>query len=453
MRRIRNRQRTFQEIKVNWSKSKELSMIDRILSENNSLCDLVAQDLNAGLKSKAGAKGKMSAERALRTAVVKCFYQLQYRQLEDRIDDSERLRAFCRFGDEKIPRFNTLRDNISRISAGTWEKISEALIGVAKEKKIESGRKLRLDTTGVETNIHHPTDARLIWDCVRVCTRLVDGCFEWFGDGVGPFHNRTKSVKKRVFKIANTKSPAVRDKTYRELLSIGREVEAEVRQVRARLDELQNLDFERRLLLDEFTKELDEVLAYFPRVLEQCRRRVIEDEKVPAGEKLVSIFEPHSDIIVKGQRDPLFGHKICLTGGASNMIVGCLIERGNPADSELFIPALEQAAATLGAMPKAVCSDDGFASEANAHAALKMGVGDVAFGGKLKNELTQWVASAWVQKQLRRFRAGIESTISAGKRAFGLDRCTWSGWEGFKSYVWLSIVTWNLQVLARHLLT
>jgi len=119
----------------------------------------------------------MSAERVLRTGIVKQYYQFTYRELEDRIDDSERLRSFCRFGDSKIPRFNTLRDNISRVSAETWEKINQVILRHAMEKKIESG--LRIDTTGVETNIHYPTDARLIWDCVRVCTRLVDGCIEW----------------------------------------------------------------------------------------------------------------------------------------------------------------------------------------------------------------------------------------------------------------------------------
>jgi len=326
------------------------------------------------------------------------------------------------------------------------------LVKYAMDKKVENGRKVRIDTTGVESNIHYPTDARLIWDCVRVGSRLVDGCIEWFGAGVGPFHNRTRSVKKRVFRIANTKSSKTRDKSYRELLSIGRKVEAELIDVRFRLDDLKNLDFEQRLARDEFKKELADVLAHFPKILEQCRRRVVRGEKVPAGEKLVSIFEPHSDIIVKGQRETLFGHKICLTGGASNMILGCQIERGNPADSELYIAAIEKTSETLGRIPKQVSADDGFASEDNARSAQALGVGDVVFGGKLKNELTRWVRSAWVQKQLRRFRAGIESTISAGKRAFGLDRCTWSGWEGFESYVWLSVVAWNLQVLARHLL-
>lgn len=91
------------------------------------------------------------------------------------------------------------------------------------KKKVETGRKVRIDTTDVETNIHRPTDARLIWDCVRVGARLMDGC-EWFGADVGPFHNRTRSVKKRVFRIANTKSPKTRDKSYRELLWIGKKL-------------------------------------------------------------------------------------------------------------------------------------------------------------------------------------------------------------------------------------
>jgi len=451
MRRKRNLQRTFQELKPNWTRARELSMIDQILCDNSILCDLVWQDFNRGRQNRAGVKG-MTAEQVLRTAIIKQYYQFTYRELEDRIDDSERLRAFCRFGDEKIPRFNTLKENIKRISAETWQKIKDVLVKYAMDKKVENGRKVRIDTTGVESNIHYPTDARLIWDCVRVGSRLVDGCIEWFGAGVGPFHNRTRSVKKRVFRIANTKSSKTRDKSYRELLSIGRKVEAELIDVRFRLDDLKNLDFEQRLARDEFKKELADVLAHFPKILEQCRRRVVRGEKVPAGEKLVSIFEPHSDIIVKGQRETLFGHKICLTGGASNMILGCQIERGNPADSELYIAAIEKTSETLGRIPKQVSADDGFASEDNARSAQALGVGDVVFGGKLKNELTRWVRSAWVQKQLRRFRAGIESTISAGKRAFGLDRCTWSGWEGFESYVWLSVVAWNLQVLARHLL-
>ena len=116
------------------------------------------------------------------------------------------------------------------------------------------------------------------------------------------------------------------------------------------------------------------------------------------------------------------------------------------------MPSLERVTEIMGKAPRQVSSDDGFASEENAERAQSLGVKDVVFGGKLKKE-DQWVRSPWVQKQLRRFRSGIEATISAGKRAFGLDRCTWSGWEGFQCYVWSAAVAWNLQAMARHLLT
>ena len=198
--------------------------------------------------------------------------------------------------------------------------------------------------------------------------------------------------------------------------------------------------------------ELDAVLARFPRILEPCRRRVIDGESVPTQEKVVSIFEPHTDILVKGQRDPQFGHKICLTGGTSNLILDGILERGNPADTSLFVPALTNTRDVLGRVPERVATDGGFFSQANAEEAEALGVQAVDFGGKRQNPLTHLVVSARIQRRLRRFRAGIEGVISATKRAYGLDRCTWRGWDGFQRYVGSAIVAWNLQVLARHLL-
>lgn len=451
MRRKRDPQRTFQELKPNWNKAQELAKIDEILQAHPQLCDGVAQDLGVGQRQKVGAKG-MTAEQVLRVAIIKQLKQLTYRELEDRIEDSERVRAFCRFGDHAIPRYNTLAENVKRIGSQTWSQINTVLVSYAKAKGIEKGRKVRIDSTAVETPIHYPTDARLIEDCVRVTTRLMRGAAEWFGKRIGPFHDRRRRVKKRVFRIANTKSPLQRQQDYRDLLTIGQAVHQQATLVCSQLSRLEALSFEEELIAKAIKQDLEEVLTHFPGVLDQCRRRVLEGESVPAAQKVVSIFEPHSDVIVKGSRQTLFGHKICLSGGSSNMILGCLIERGNPSDSELYLPALKQASTTLGQVPIQVCTDDGFASEGNAAAAQALGVEDVVFGGKLKNELTRWVRSAWVQKQLRRFRAGIESVISANKRAFGLARCTWSSWNGFQSYVWLSIVAWNLQVLARHLL-
>ena len=262
-------------------------------------------------------------------------------------------------------------------------------------------------------------------------------------------HSHTRRTKRRHFKIVNTKKSSVRTAAYRDLLKVAQQVLEDGRSVREQLTALPGED---RLLAESLREELDGVLAQFPQILEQCRRRVLDGETVPANEKIVSIFEPHTDIIAKGGREPLFGHKICVTGGCSNLILDCILERGNPADASLFLPALENRREVLGLVPEWVATDGGFFSQANATQAAALGVETADFGGKRGNRLSGQVAKARVQRRLRRFRAGIEGVISATKRAFGLDRCTWRGWEGFQSYVWSAIVAWNLQVLARHLL-
>ncbi len=453
MRRKRDPQRNLQDLKPNWSRAQELAQIGDLLTAHPELCDGVAEDLAAHRAARtpfspAGAHG-MTAEQVLRVAVLKPLEQWSYRELWDLIDDSERLRSFCRFGDRKIPKFNTLAENVKRIRAETWQQINTVLIQEAVDRGIETGRQVRIDTTGVESLIHHPSDSSLIWDCVRVVTRLMHVCREAFPERAWPFHDHTRRTKRRHFKIVNTKKSSVRTAAYRDLLKVAKQVLEDGRSVREQLAALPGED---RLLAEGLREELDGVLAQFPQVLEQCRRRVLDGEAVPANEKIVSIFEPHTDILAKGGREPVFGHKVCLTGGCSNLILDCILERGNPADASLFLPALENSREVLGLVPERVATDGGFFSQANATQAAALGVETADFGGKRGNRLSGEVAKARVQRLLRRFRAGIEGVISATKRAFGLDRCTWRGWEGFQSYVWSAIVAWNLQVLARHLL-
>lgn len=169
----------------------------------------------------------------------------------------------------------------------------------------------------------------------------------------------------------------------------------------------------------------------------------------PASEKIVSFFEDHSDIIVKGRRDTQYGHKVFLTGGPTCLILDCMIERGNPADSERYKHLLERQACLYGRMPLKVSADGGFASRDNLAFAKGNNVRDAVFAKRRGLSVLDMAKSAWVYKALRNFRAGIEAGISTLKRAFGLDRCTWSGWKGFKQYVWSSIVSYNLLVLAR----
>lgn len=188
-------------------------------------------------------------------------------------------------------------------------------------------------------------------------------------------------------------------------------------------------------------------------MIDQTRRRVLEGETVPSGEKLVSIFEEHTDIIIKDRRDTLFGHKICLTTGRSTLVSDCKILEGNPADSTLAVTMIDRQIDIMGRAPKQVAYDGGFTSKDNLKAIKDKGVADVAFSKRRGLQISDMTRSTWVYNKLRDFRAGIEGTISFLKRVFGLDRCTWRSMPSFQSYVWSSIITHNLLVIARHVLS
>ncbi len=196
--------------------------------------------------------------------------------------------------------------------------------------------------------------------------------------------------------------------------------------------------------------EMERIVTLAVKVIDQTKRRVIKNEKVPASEKIVSIFEPHTDIIVKDRREPLFGHKVCLTGGKSNLILDCMILEGNPADSTLTVTVAERLENVYGRFPNKMSFDGGFASLANLKALKKNGVKDICFSKRLGMDEEDMCRGKWVYKRLRKFRAGIESGISWLKRSFGLSVCIWKGLESFKSYIWSSIVAANLTTMARH---
>ena len=184
-------------------------------------------------------------------------------------------------------------------------------------------------------------------------------------------------------------------------------------------------------------------------MIEQTERRVLAGESVPAAEKIVSLFEPHTDIIVKDRRDVHYGHKLNLTSGASGLIFDVVVEQGNPADSACFVPMLERHIERFGTAPRQVAADGGYAAKDNVAAAKLAGVEDVAFHKKRGLHLEDMVRSPWVYRKLRNFRAGIEAGISCLKRAYGLARCTWKGLAHFKAYVWSSVVAHNLALMAR----
>lgn len=429
------------------AQSQELEMISRIIDANSTICEHILQDLNAGKveSQRAGAKG-MSADQVLRCAVVKTLFGFSYKELAFHIVDSRSIRWFCRIGmAEEGFKKSALNRNIKVISEKSWEIINRQLLGYAKQEKIEKGRTVRTDCTCVESNIHTPTDSSLLWDAVRVLTRLIERVRDDFGIRVAGFSNHTRRAKRRMMAVLNAKNKTQRKTAYMDLLKMAGNVMDYAHAA---------LSLIRLSVPDPASFALYEPIEHYSglmeKVIRQTKRRVVLGETVPAQEKVVSIFEPHTDIIVKDRRDTFYGHKICLTGGASNLILDCLIPSGNPADSTLTIPMLERQKEIFGRYPLKVSFDGGFASKKNLKQAKGLKIKDVCFAKKRGLEETEMCRSEHVYHCLRNFRAGIESGISWLKRCMGLNRCTWKGWHAFKSYVWSSIVAANLLTLARH---
>ena len=455
MRLLANRQRSLQFYQSAPSLRQEWDMISAILDANPQASEWVWQDLVTGKDGKqkhhAGAKG-MSAEQVLRFAVVKMKEQLSYRALRNRVDDSIVLREFCRLGHENAPVFTALQTNIKRIRPATLEAINDLIIGYACSQKIEDGKRIRIDTTGVESNIHHPTDSHQLWDCVRVLCRTLQHVEADIARLRGCFHDHRRVAKKLFYRIHNTRGQEKKKPLYRKLIAAAVRCVAYGRQALEELKQERCESFEEFLIAAAYGSELEHFLPLSEGVIEQSRRRVLLGEEVPAAKKILSIFEPHTDIIKKGQREIIYGHKVLLTGGKSNLILDCVIKRGNPADAAEFLPALERQIERQGQTPSKVATDAGFSSKANARQAIALGVKDLAFVGPKHKTLPELIKETRAYKGLKKWRAGIEGIISACKRAFGLDRCDWSGFESFQAYVQLAVLAFNLQTLARHML-
>jgi IS5 family transposase len=429
--------------------ARELTAISALLDGLPEAVGLVLKDLcPRGTSRKKGREG-MTAEQVLRAMFVKQTNGFSYDELAFHLADSQSYVAFCRLMPGLIPKKSTLQSNIKRIRAATWEAVNQLVVRRATELKIETGMKTRTDCTVVESNIHEPSDSSLLWDCVRVLTRLMgearDDCGVTFTD-----HSRR--ARRRSLGILNAKTEADRVALYRDLIKVTNKTVAQAKRCAEQLAAVQCGDMTSMLQVQALTDQIQHYLGLTARVLSQTERRVLRNEQVPSNEKVVSIFEPHTDIIVKGRRETEYGHKVCLTAGASGLVLDVVVEEGNPADSTLATKMAERAKKLFGRAPRQMCFDGGFSSQANVEDIKQLGVQDVAFSKHVGLEVTDMVKSLWVFKRLRRFRAGVEGIISFLKRVFGLDRCLWSGFKSFKAYAWCSALAANLLIVARHLL-
>jgi IS5 family transposase len=426
--------------------SKKLKKMSQILDDNPAVLEAVHADLTEG-SNDSGSHG-ISAEHVLRCAVLKQYKQYSYRELWERLKDGLSFRWFTRFYSDPIPHYTTLQKAIKSIKSETWARINEVLVLYAKGKKKEKGKSIRVDTTVVGTNIAYPLDSRLLWDSIRVLTRIMESTRQEFPEINFAFSKRTKRAKKLCYRIVMAKGPKAnnnRRRFYKDLIKIANEV---LLMGKRCLKEMNQHPYSRTL---PFFETLEHYLAISAIAINQCERRILKGEKVSASDKIVSIFEDHTDIIRRGksQSPTEFGHKVLIATAKSGLITQYQVFRGNPDDAHMIPDIISRHKKQYGQVPQSLCGDRRFFSPDNEDKAYQSGIEKVSIckPGYRSKDRVQIEKERWF-KTLQRFRAGIEGIISSLMRSYGLKRCLWKGWDSFQSYVGLSVVTFNLQKIA-----
>jgi len=429
---------------------RELAAMRAILDAHPEFARWVQADLLAGgVAADRGRKG-MSGEQVLRALVIKQSNGFSYDDLAFHLADSQSYQAFCLIGiTEKAPKRSTLQRNLKAVRAETLERINRAIVAYAQAQRIEDGQRLRADSTVIEAAIHEPTDSRLLVDCVRVLTRLLREAREYVSLAYTNHHRR---AKRRALAIQHAAKAEQRVPLYRDLVKVAENTVAAARSSVEKLEEHYPPEAFQQPELGKLRAKLQHFAGLADKVLDQTRRRVFEGETVPAPQKIVSIFEPHTDIIRKDRRDTLYGHKVFLTAGASGLIIDCVVERGNPTDSTKAVTLAKRAIKVLDTKPEQVVFDGGFSSRDNLDEIKDLGIRDVVFSKSPGIAIKEMIKRTWLYQRLRHFRAGVEGIISFLKRSFGWDRCAWRSYGSFRAYAWGSVIAANLVMLARHAL-
>ena len=402
-------------------------------------------------KSVIGRDG-MTLEQIIRCAIFKQCNRMNYEQLSLATNDSKLGRAFMKM--ENKPRFSAqaLQENISKISTEVLDQIHQAIALYAIELGVDDGKKVRPDSTVIKANIHYPTNAALLGDCVRVACRLLRQSKDLLA--IVRFRCYAKASKKTVFKIVNTKGNNAKQKRiplFRKLLRHTKCCENQVIEAIAILGSCALDDKVREKQRKKLLQKLQDLLPRMQQIQNVTYRREILNEQVPVADKLFSIFEDHADCISKGSREAEFGHKVNLTVGDSHFVFDCILERGNPADTGYYPKTIDNLKNNLGIVPESIASDGGYASKANRDYALSKNIKNVVFN-KVKGALQNVASSKKMETLLKKWRSGVEAMISNFKRGLNAGICTWKGWEAFEKFVMWNVITFNLRIIARSVL-
>ena len=433
-----------------------LQAISDFLDGQKDLIEQVRCDLTRGLKNPETGRHGLTPRQVLRSLVLMRIKNWNYRELSERIADGYTLRQFTDFYCQPVPRHDAFHRGFIRLAPETLKTINDLVVQAAVDLGLEDGERLRVDTTVVQTDIHHPTDSTLLWDVVRVVTRLIGQLAAALGRRrIKGFRDRTRSARRRMQELQRMTARQRQDQqtaTYRELIGIAEEVIESARAALRRIGKAGGKDPITELAIAELGKEIEHFCGLGDRVIDQARRRVLNGDQVPTAEKIYSIFEPHTDLIKRGKvQTPVeFGHKVFLAESARGLITQYDVLDGNPVDEQHVVVSLERHKQTFGDVPELYSSDRGFFSKENVTSCEQQGVKVVCIpqrGGTKTPEREAYEKSREF-KSGQHFRAGIEGRISVLFRGRGMKRCLAEGRERFELWVAAAVLANNLMRIA-----
>jgi IS5 family transposase len=399
----------------------------------------------------------IAPDRLLRCAVLKHIKQWSFRDLEREVRCNLVYRRFTRFDHDAIPHFSNLSRAMSALDPDTVGQIHAHVVQIARSERIISGRRLRTDTTVVETNVHHPTDSTLLGDGIRVLQRSLKRIAAAVTPGAIKVVDHARSAQRRMLEIhtaARSLSDASRQKmkdSYGKLVDIARAVVNQAERVSARLSAgaIGTVDSVQRLMAEWAC--LDHFVPLAKTVIAQTRARVF-DGNVRFEGKLLSLFETHTVAIRKGKahKPTEFGRLVRIDEVENGVVSHYDVADGNPADVAAFMPAVSQHTKIFGRAPQMATADRGYFSAANERAAGEAGVDRVVLParGTLSGSRKSKQRERWFKRGLK-WRAGIESRIATLKHRFDAARVRYKGDHGFKRGIGWSVIAQNLVCIAR----
>jgi IS5 family transposase len=433
-----------------------MRIVDELLEDDELLGAVFEAQGERHPQSRTRGRKQTPAEVALRMLILKHVRNWSYEVLEREVRANVVYRSFCRIGMEKVPDEKTLIRLGQAIGPETIRELHDRVVALARQRGVIRGRKMRVDTTVVETNIHYPTDSGLLNDGARTLTRTMKKIEVKAGGLKKKIRNRMRSVTKRVIAIGHAlrhkgvEGEEKRKREYRQLVRLTRQILNDSRRV---LEEVGTLPPRRRSEVQELCKRLETMSDRVRQVVRQTRARIFKGVTQLPG-KLVSVFEPHSEIIRKGKagKPNEFGKLVQVQEAENQIITHFEVYDQRPSDQRLLLPALEAHQRKFGRVPRLVAADAGYYSHANEEGAHALGVEQVS----IPNRNTRSQARRQLEKQRwfkqgQKWRTGCEGRISVVKRRHGLERCRYRGGDGMKRWVGLGVIADNLINLGRYL--